>query len=299
MVMTVLMHDARHELEHTHGKTLSANFCFHDLLYADDTLLIDADENIVLEFMTCVGEMGQEYGLSFNWSKLEVLPVRTNAHILKPDGEPVKTKTSMMYLGAMLSNDGRVGSELGRRIGNAEGDFRVLRKVWNHSTLTMRRKLHIVDACVVPKLLYGLHTTWLNVVERRRLDGFHARCLRRILGVPAAYYSRVSNAEVLARASAHRLSTHLLAKQLQYMGQVAAKEPGNTLRDCVFIPGAIDLRSSVQVRGRGRPRSTWANSVYSKALEIASSKAKLEELWPKGREHEWRATVRQHLYGAA
>ena len=90
----------------------------------------------------------------------------------------------MMYRGAMLSNDDRVGSELGRRIGNAEDDFRVLRTAWNHSTLTMKIKLHMFDACVVPKLLYGLYTTWLNVTERRGLDGFQARRLRASFSPP-------------------------------------------------------------------------------------------------------------------
>ena len=116
---------------------------------------------------------------------------------MKPDGETVTAKTSMMYLGAMLSADGRFGSELGRRIGNAQADSRVLRKVSGHSTLNLKRKLHIYYACIVSKLLYGLHTTWLNVTERRRLDGFHTRCLRRILGISAAYYSRVSNTETV------------------------------------------------------------------------------------------------------
>ena len=83
------------------------------------------------------------------------------------------------------------------------------------------------------------------------------------------------------------------------MGQLATKEFGNALRDCVFIPGTVDLRSSVQLRGRGRPRMTWANSVYNKALEIIGSKTKLEELWLNGREHEWRVMVRQHVYSVA
>ena len=34
------------------------------------------------------------------------------------------------------------------------------------------------DACIVSKLVYGLHTATLNKSERSRLDGFNARCLR-------------------------------------------------------------------------------------------------------------------------
>ena len=53
---------------------------------------------------------------------------------------------------------------------------------------------------IVQKLLYGLEGAWINAAGKRKLDGFHARCLRKVLGVPHAYYSRVSNAEVLRRA---------------------------------------------------------------------------------------------------
>ena len=46
-------------------------------------------------------------------------------------------------------------------------------------------------------LWYDLETTWLNAAMRRRMDGFHARCLRKILKIPAAYVSRVSDDSVL------------------------------------------------------------------------------------------------------
>ena len=36
----------------------------------------------------------------------------------------------------------------------------------------------IFDSCVVTRLMYGLQSAWLNQAERRRIDGFHARCLR-------------------------------------------------------------------------------------------------------------------------
>ena len=187
--MTTLLHDAKQKLCVEQGVKLSDRFVAHKLVYADDTLLIDVTGSTVQLFMTAIGEVGAGYGLAYNWSKLESLPIRCADHIIKPDGTPVKSKQSMLYLGVLLSADGRLGSEFGRRLGLAQADFRILQKVWAHASISTSRKLRIYDACIVNTLTYGLHTGWLITAERRRLDGFHARCLRKIIGVLPSDYS--------------------------------------------------------------------------------------------------------------
>ena len=81
--MCVLMHDAKG------AKELEVS----DLAYADHTLLLGTCPDNLHNFMTKIGEAGMEYGLVFNWGKLEILPVRTEAVIRKPDGGTIdKTK---------------------------------------------------------------------------------------------------------------------------------------------------------------------------------------------------------------
>ena len=296
IVMSVLMADARQALEAS-GHTLSADLAFHDLLYADDTLLVDVHEATIQQFMDCVGLAGGEYGLTFNWSKLEALIVRTDATIRKPDGSAVAAKGAMVYLGGLLSGDGRIGPELGRRIGLAQADFRSLQRVWSHSALSHAKKLRIFETCVASRALYGLHTAWLNQSERRRLDGFHARCMRRILGIPAAFYSRISNAEVLRQAGTRALSASLLHRQLMYFAHISRRPAGSPLRDSVFEPGTVKLRSKTFERRVGRPRTAWSDAVHRIALQIAGTPAHLEEMMCSGRQqHRWRAAVSQHCY---
>ena len=168
-----------------------------DLVYADDTLLIGVHGEEIQAYMESVVLMGAEYGLQLNWSKLEVLECRMKANIRSPTGEIIQPKASMVYLGSLLASDGKIMAEINRRLGMAKKDFEVLQSIWQHTNLTKVRKLMIFEVCIVSKLLYGLVTAVLNKNERRRLDGFQARCFRRILKVPAAYYSRISNARVL------------------------------------------------------------------------------------------------------
>ena len=70
-------------------------------------------------------------------------------------------KASIVYLGSVLSTDGTVQAELGRRLGQARTEFELLRRVWNRS-IPVHRKIRIYEACVQTKLLYSLHTAWFK-----------------------------------------------------------------------------------------------------------------------------------------
>ena len=83
----------------------------------------------------------------------------------------------MVYLGASLSADGRVDSQVAPTIGAARADFRTLLRVWAHASLVVKGKVRMYEACVVSSLTYGFQAAWLPVAARRRLDGFYAKCL--------------------------------------------------------------------------------------------------------------------------
>ena len=42
--------------------------------------------------------------------------------------------------------------------------------VWKHSSLSTARKVRVFNACITSKLLYCLHTEWLNKNELKRFD---------------------------------------------------------------------------------------------------------------------------------
>ena len=142
--MTTLMHDARRKLVQE-GWQLSQELMCHEFLYADDTLIIDSNKDVVHAYMSAISEIGKSLGLSLNWSKVEMLTLRTDCDIRAPDGQRIKKKQSVQYLGSTLASDGRIHHELARRLGGATADFKVLRKIWNHSTLSVKRKLKIFD----------------------------------------------------------------------------------------------------------------------------------------------------------
>ena len=78
--MTVLIHDARAELSVRSGKP-SHNECLGEILYADDTLLVDTHGGVAEEYMRCVSDVGLEYVLASSPGKTEVMCCRCNDRI--------------------------------------------------------------------------------------------------------------------------------------------------------------------------------------------------------------------------
>ena len=200
----------------------------------------------------------------------------------------------MIYLGGLLSSNGRTGDELSRRLGLAAADFKTLSRVWSQANLSTRRKVQIFNSCVVSILMYGLRTTWLGVAERRRLDGFQARCLRKILKVPAAFISRVSNEAVRRQAATKPLSSELLKQQFQTFGSIAIRW-NDPLRESIFVRGTITLIETQGVGRQGRPRHTWADQIKREAVKLAGSEARLEEILIQGSDLKiWNTLVSEH-----
>ena len=155
------------------------------------------------------------------------------------------------------------------------------------------RKHEIFEACVVTKLLYCLHTTWLNAAEAQKLDAFQARCLRKLTGTPHSYVSRVSNNTVRATAGAIRLSQQVRRQQLLYLGDVARMPSGSVIRDTIFQPNSFKLVKANRPRRRGRPRNTWAGQLFNEAISIAGREQCLSTGWSRtpSAKYLWRKLV--------
>ena len=88
------------------------------------------------------------------------------------------------YLGANISRDGEITGEVTRRIARAARAFGCLRvPVFKNKDLSLATKRAVYRAVVLAVLLYGAETWTMKAVHTRRLNSFHNRCIRTILGV--------------------------------------------------------------------------------------------------------------------
>ena len=79
-----------------------------ELAYAD----VQADR--VQAFMSYIQQAGENHGLIFNLRNLELLPVRCEVAIAKPDGISMVSKESIDYFGSLLPKNSKIGPELSR-----------------------------------------------------------------------------------------------------------------------------------------------------------------------------------------
>ena len=155
-------------------------------------------------------------------------------------------------------------------MGSSWAEFCKLHKLWGHSSLALLKKVQIFQAVTLSRLLYGLSSAWLNVAEIRRLNGFQARCLRKIVGIKPSFISRVSNLTVLQKTGQRQLGEELLKQQMLLYGRVSRSCPGDLLRDLTFMPGTLQPATGQYVRRVGRPRNEWAVMLQREAFKMSS-----------------------------
>ena len=212
-----------------------------------------------------------------HWGKLQLIKVRCSTAVHRPDMTSIDPQSNLLYLGSLVSDDGRISSELARRLGMAAGEFRKLSRLWGHSHLGRTRKIEIFRAVVVSILMYGLSAAWLNTSDKRKLNGFQNRCLRTIWGIKPAFISRVSNARVLQITSQRPLTVLLQRQQLLLYGKVARQSDDNPMRAATFGPGSLRSAADMFVRKVGRPRLAWATEVGKLALQAAGGLQRLDD----------------------
>ena len=161
----------------------------------------------------------------------------------------------------MITCDAKASPELTRRLGEAQRIFKQLAKIWGHTSVGWQQKYRVYESCVLGKLLYSLDSIWLLSADRNRLDVFHCRCLRRLLGIPHSYISRVTNADVLNRAHAEPLSQMLLDRQINLYDKIVASDSNSLVKQIVCHPDGTP-KTWVERRRRGRPRQQWAQEVH-------------------------------------
>ena len=128
-----------------------------------------------------------------------------------------------MYLGSTISCDGSLDKEIATRISKANQALGRLRnRVLNQHNNRLLTKLEVYNAVVLPSLLYGYETWTLYRRHVKKLESFHMRALRSILGIK--WQDRITNLEVLDRANSTSIESMLIKAQLRWVGHVIRME---------------------------------------------------------------------------
>ena len=260
MVLTVILEDVDWSLlgEGVATNTWSVLRPVYDLEYADDTLLLSLTTTQMQSILTALEGQADLYGMHLNCTKTEMLrdPKGDHNSLYFRDGSPVPTTTQTKYLGSMISWIDPFQTALKHRAALAEVAYKKLRLVWN-SNLSYCKKLHIFQSVFISILIYGMDSFTLTDKYIKKIDAVYYRFLRRIVGIKASFYSRVSNNDVWRRAQyPQRPSDRLSKLQFTMLKDVFQAPMEDPLHNVVFSSA---YRDRIQVRGRhrGRRKAYW------------------------------------------
>ena len=139
------------------------------------------------------------------------------------DDATLKNVENFTYLGSCLSSDASLDKEIAIRLSKASNSFGRLRpRVWNERGLKEETKIAVYRAVVLSSLLYGCEPWTCYRRHLKKLDQFHLRCLRKILG--NTWMNKVSNQDALRRENLPGLEALITKAQLQWSGHVMRME---------------------------------------------------------------------------
>ena len=168
-----------------------------DFDFADDIAPVAEQAHVCQQMTTNLAVHSIKFGLHISLEKTKIIHASQAArpqpiYLGQTELECVDQFT---YLGSVISKDGDVEKEVNTRLAKAAAVFRRLSTIWKSGSLGLNIKLQLYTAVVVSTAIYASETRKSTRRIENKLDVFHQRNLRKIIGV--TWKDKVSNAEVL------------------------------------------------------------------------------------------------------
>lgn len=229
------------------AKTKVRKVLIRELLFADDAALVSHSQQGLQSLVNSLAQACKGFGLTISLKKTEIMGQDVSeAPTININDYTLKVVEEFTYLGSTVSQNSSLEPELNKRIGKASAVMSKLSKrVWENNKLTTETKMAVYKACVLSTLLYGSEAWPCYKQQESRLNCFHMRCLRRILGI--TWKDRVSNNDVLTRSHIPSMFGLLSQRRLRWLGHVSRMEDGRIPKDMLYGQLATGTRSA------GRP----------------------------------------------
>ena len=160
---------------------------YNNLIYADDTALLAGNEKELSELISKINEVGKQFGMKINIKKTKAMVVSKKPNSPKIniaiDGEQIEQVASYMYLGSLITEDGRSEKEIKRRIMIARSTFTNMRTLVSCRGINLKTRLRAIECYIWPTLFYGAETWTTTKSLLSRLDAFEMWVYRRVLKI--------------------------------------------------------------------------------------------------------------------
>ena len=211
--------------------------------------------------------------------------------VITIDSGDIEAVDEFPYLGSLIASSGRMDVDVDKRVAQASKAFGALRKaVFLDRNLSLSTKRRPYNACVLPVLLYGAEC-WTTLTKHiKKLNTFHHRCIRIILGISnrKQWTEHITMAEVRRRwGYVEMVAEKVRKRRLEWLGHVARMQDHRLPKSALFgwLP---------QPRPRCGPRKRWRDVVRKDLKDIEVEESEWYEEARKSRAG-WRALYRAGL----
>eukprot|EP00795_Rhopilema_esculentum_P017617 gene17618-9257_t len=196
-----------------------------DLLFADDAAIVAHSEAGLQKLMDRLFHACKAFGPTISIKKTKILAqgVTDPNTSIKIDGNELENANKFNYLRLTISSGLFFTDEINARTGKAAAAYSKLEeRVWKKRNLIINTKMQIYKTCALSTLLYGSESWTIYSKEEPKLNSFHLRHLRRILGIH--WEDRIHSTEVLKRANSTSIQSMLSHRRLRWLGHVKRME---------------------------------------------------------------------------
>ena len=269
------------------AKTKVREVLIRDMLFADDAAVATHTQRELQSLMDRFSQACKDFGLTISLKKTNVLGQSTETPpSITIDDYELDAVHQFTYLGSTITDNLSLDTEIDKRIGKAATTHACLTtRVWTYPKLTVKTKMAVYNACVISTLLYGSEAWTTYARQERRLNTFHMRILRRILGI--SWQDKVPNTEVLSRAGLPSMYTLLRQRRLRWLGHVHRMPDGRIPKDLLYGELASGKRST------GRPQLRYHDVVKRDMKTVDVSTESWESL--AANRSKWRGALTTHL----
>ena len=214
-----------------------------ELCFADDAVITASTREDITKATVELQQVTAECGLTISFPKTKLMVAGRG--IIESDVAPlcigssvVDTVPSFRYLGSVVESHGGVMLDLDDKIARASRAFGALQKpVFRDGSLSLVTKKVVYQAVVLGVLLYAAETWPAKQRDIRRLEGFHHRCLRSILGIGRMQQrlQHISNEKMRQWfGMPTSLEVTIACRRLQWLGHVARMEDSRLPKQFLF-----------------------------------------------------------------
>src|SRR6218665_2642870 len=181
----------------------------NNLRFADDIDLFAEDDGQLQELTGEVHSSSQRFGLKINVEKTKTMTIGKQRKTveIKIEGETLDQVTEFIYLGGVITEDGRCTKDIKRRIGLASAMFGTTNKMRRSNNITTATKVKLYGTFVIPVMMYGsecwclrkederrilvAEMSWLRILGRSRRDRIRNEVTRKELGQQATLVDKI------------------------------------------------------------------------------------------------------------